>query len=129
MLTAIFYCLTFAWTPAPGPVDSYKVFMVTDGVYQEIATVQTEQAHVCFSDQELHAIAVQAFDADGNQGPMSDASSEVAMLVEPPLYVHPLVPALQADLDGNGSVGFEDFGLFGQAFGKCNDGRQEVPCP
>lgn len=33
-----------------------------------------------------------------------------------------------ADLDGDGHVGYTDFGIWTGMFGKCTDGKKEIPC-
>ena len=76
-----------------------------------------------------HTVTVRAFDCDGNPGPMSDESDVLQMVIAPPLYADGIPASVRSDLDGNGTVGYSDFGLFSAAFGTCNDGiGHEVAC-
>jgi len=126
MLTTLFYCLTFAWDVASGPVHHYTVF-VDDQVYAE--SVVEPKSSVCFSDLSPHYVSVQAFDAEDVPGPMSDNSNEVRMLVEPPFYLREVDPKVAADLDLDGIVGFQDFLIFADVFQSCNKDGVVVPCP
>jgi len=113
------------WAPAPGSVATYTVFL--DGVVHESGIAETEIS-VCLTDADPHTVTVQAFDSDGNSGPMSDESEIIQMEIVPPFYAFTLTPVVRADLDEDGMVGYGDFGLFTQVFGKCHDGKVEVPC-
>ena len=126
MLTALFYCLTFGWDPAPGPVHHYSVFVDNEMV---IASVVEPRSDLCFNDISPHYVSVQAFDAEGAPGPMSDNSDEVRMVVEAPFYISEVDPKVAADLDQNGVVGMADFGIFTQVYGSCNDDGVSAPCP
>ena len=125
MIVALLYCLTMGWAPAPGPVETYTVFL--DGNLHQAGVTETEIS-ICLTDTDAHTITVQAFDSDGNEGPMSDESETIQMQITPPFYAFALTPVVRADLDENGFVGYGDFGLFTRVFGKCHDGEQEVPC-
>jgi hypothetical protein len=126
MLTTLFYCLTFAWDPAPGPVHHYSVFVDSEVIIESVVEARSD---VCFNDITPHYVSVQAFTEDGAPGPMSDGSEEVRMIVEPPFYLREVDPRVAADLDRDGVVGYADFGVFTQVWGSCNDGGVYGPCP
>lgn len=115
MLTILLYCITVVWTPASGPVSTYSLFL--DGTVNQTGILET-QAALCFRDQLPHRITVQAFDAAGNPGPMSDESEPIKMMIASPLRTGPLSPTMRADFDDNGVVGFSDFTVFSNSFGK-----------
>ncbi len=127
MLVALLYCLTMGWTPAPGDVASYTIFL--DGVVIQEGSPEVVTS-ICLSDADTHTVTVQAFLADGvTSGPMSDESDEIQMIVQPPFYATELPANIRSDLDQNGVVGYSDFGVFTQSFGVCNDGLGNVvPC-
>jgi hypothetical protein len=109
-------------------VDNYNLSI--DGAVQQEGVTEA-QASVCLHDLEPHTITVQAFDADGNQGPMSDASDAIQMVIAPPLRLGgPVNPVVRGDFDGDKAVGLSDYGMFvGQLFGKCHDGYTQRECP
>jgi hypothetical protein len=74
----------FTWLPASGPVAGYHVFVHRNGVFAaapELAVPSTAAA-VQGEIEDRIAIQVSAFDADGNQGPLSGIS-EIVFLTAP----------------------------------------------
>lgn len=81
---------TFTWQPASGPVAGYNVFVIRNGVAGAAPElgVSAPTATVTSQVNDTISIQVAAFDASGNQGPLS-ASSEAVLLTAaaPPPYV------------------------------------------
>ena len=126
MLEVILICVTYAWTASTGPVDHYVVYV--DGeMYATALPVTEPTAEVCTYGEDPHTVTVQAFSATGDASIKSGPSEPYAFPLPEPRV--PLPPYVRADLDGDGVVGFTDFGLFGQFFGICHDDMEVVPCP
>ena len=125
MLISMMYCLTVAWGPSTGPVDSYTMF-VDDIIYQE--DIPNTEIIMCLNDLNPHRVTVQAFTVDGVASPMSDESENIQMIIVPPLKAVHASNAVKADFDGSGTVDGGDFGVVAHSFGKSNNGMVEVPC-
>jgi hypothetical protein len=127
ILELLIICPLLSWTPATGNVHHYDIEV--DGAYDHSTADSFNMSdRACFKDREAHEIRVVAVDAEGNRGEKSDVLSFRFDLGQ---YekVEPLISAAQADLDGDGVVGFEDFGLWTQQYGLCHNGREEIQCP
>ncbi|RKY02378.1 hypothetical protein DRP77_08035 [Candidatus Poribacteria bacterium] len=72
----------FVWSPASGPVYAYKVFLSVDGGgYRLAGTTRTTSYRVRGEDCRIYRIKVQAVDARGNAGPVSDESDPVIVVL------------------------------------------------
>ena len=72
----------FVWSPASGPVYAYRVFLSVDGGgYKLIDTTRTTSYRVKGEDCRVYKIKVQAVDARGNAGPVSDESDPVIVVL------------------------------------------------
>ena len=70
--------LKFIWTPASGNVDHYDVYVSTDGSdYVLVGSTAETSYTVEGEDGHTYKIKVQAVDAEGNVGPMSEESDPV----------------------------------------------------
>jgi len=109
--TLIVTCALIAWEPAQG-AETYDVH--AGGAIA--ATVSDPSYQVCrpflYAPYEVYVVGR---DASGNVGPPSD-----------PLT---LVWHLNADVDGDGVVGFSDVGVLGKEWRHCHDDLKEIPCP
>ena len=107
--------LTFTWTPATGPVDHYNVYVSVDGgVFNLVAEVSSSACSVNVEDGRRYRIQVDAEDAQGNRGPMSDPSEEVIVFLN----------GSSGDTDGDG---MPDLWEVAQGFNPYNpsDGTQD----
>jgi hypothetical protein len=112
-------CLWWAWAaPTDFMVNYYDVFLDYELYIEEVVE---NEARVCVTDWEEHVIEVQAVDPDGHGGPLSDATFRVFHGPHPG-------PTVCSDINGNGIVGFEDFGIFTGRFGKCQQYGQGASC-
>lgn len=103
-------CAWVAWTASSPPAASYDVYV--DGIFLEEVIDPT--VNVCMDDtyveHEMYVV-----------GRLNATSS-----IPSGHLMYSWVPNM--DGDGDGVVGFADFGLFVRSFGKCNNGTFEVPC-
>jgi hypothetical protein len=70
--------LTFAWTDASGPVDHYNVYLSVDGApFGLLEEVTNNTCQVDAEEGRTYVLQVEAEDALGQVGPMSDPSDDV----------------------------------------------------
>lgn len=119
MLSILFYCLTMGWTPSvaldPSLPITYSLYL--DGILIQEQIVQL-QASVCIRDLDIHTVSVQAVNSIGETSERTDESDPIQMIIQPPLFATPPDPVRQSDLDGDGSVGYGDFGIFSDVWGR-----------
>jgi hypothetical protein len=115
-----------AWIASTGPVESYNVYV--DGVIDH-TVIGPVTDKVCIYDEDTHIIRVVPVDAEGKEWESSDALTLTFEINKGGLKREPLHPTAHADIDGDGVIGFKDFGLFTQQWGKCHNGREEIQCP
>jgi hypothetical protein len=85
--------LSFRWDDASGPVDHYNVYVSLDGgPFELMDEVGTGTCQVGAQDQRTYVVQVEAEDAQGNVGPMSDPSDQVVVFMN----------GSQEDTDGDG---------------------------
>ena len=116
-MNILIYCVPMAWALASGPVDHYSVYRDTEDIeiQSNLAAPPTE---VCLWDGNPHRFAVRAFAADGTPGPLSDWSEPIQRVVMDPIRLVVMDDTTQADLDGNGIIGWSDFTIFVRQWGK-----------
>ncbi len=90
----------FAWTPAAGPVAGYRVFVTRDGITGTTPEISVSTTGATIPGQvgETLGVQVAAFDAAGNQGPLSVASDSVTLAAVPP------PPSVVIDVAGDYSL-------------------------
>ena len=72
--------LDFTWETASGDVDHYNVYVsIDEGEYDLVGTTSETSYTVEGSDGHTYKIKVEAVDAAGNTGPMSDESDPVTV--------------------------------------------------
>jgi len=72
--------LKFTWTAASGNVDHYNVYVSTDGGEYALTGTTSETSYIVTgSDGLTYKIKVEAVDAAGNVGPMSEESDSVTV--------------------------------------------------
>jgi fibronectin type 3 domain-containing protein len=90
--------LKFIWTPASGDVDHYDVYVSTDGSDYVLVGSTTETFYIVEGeDGHTYRVKVEAVDAAGNVGPMSDESDPVICDTSP----SESVTDLRASVSGN----------------------------
>ncbi len=94
---------SFNWQDAAGPVTGYNVFVTRNGTPSNTPEVVVSSSAATVSGATGDSIAVQvaAFDAAGNQGPLSPASELVLFTAAPP---PPPPPYVVVDVTGDFSV-------------------------
>jgi len=99
--------LDFAWEAATGPVDHYNVYASIDNnEYVLVGTTTTTSYTLTGEDNHKYRIKVQAVDAMGNVGPMSEESDTVICRLNP------------WDVNKDGVVNETDLALVLQHFGQ-----------
>jgi hypothetical protein len=74
--------LAFVWTPASGAVDHYNVYLSVDGEpFELLEEVNDNTCQVDAQEGQTYVVQVEAEDALGQVGPMSDPSDEVAVFL------------------------------------------------
>lgn len=74
--------LSFAWDSSTGTVDHYNVYLSVDGqAYEKISEVTEPACQVDVEDGGRYLLQVDAEDAYGNRGPMSDPSEETVVFL------------------------------------------------
>jgi hypothetical protein len=105
----------FAWTPGFNNV-AYETHVVPPGIVYE-STEPKVAIHVPLFYEPV-AITVVGIDAEGNRSAPSGT-----------LWVE---WRWNTDIDNDGTTSYPEvlkgYGRFVDAFGKCNDGKKEVPC-
>lgn len=119
--------LSFSWSPASGSVDHYNVYVSVDGqpfVLQNQAAASNCQ--VAAQDGKTYTVQVEAEDALGHVGPMSDPSDQIVVYLngspndtdgdgmanawETANGLNPFDPDdADGDLDGDGLTQIEEF--------------------
>jgi hypothetical protein len=85
----------YAWTPAAGPVAGYLLYLSVDGEHEQFyGSVNTPSAVILIETGSELVVRVSAFNAAGQQGPISDPSQ--------PLRLCP------GDFDGDETIGSPD---------------------
>ncbi len=130
MYVFLSFCLTYNWTPASGSVDHYTAYDLTSG--EIVAEEIFPPYRACFYDFEPHQFAVQAYDAEGLFGPLSDPAPIAQMILQPPVTATPIDAVSSANFDRKpgtlNTVDGGDFGAFSQLFGRCSFNGLEVAC-
>jgi len=90
--------LKFIWTAASGNVDHYDVYVSIDGNAYVLVGSTTETFYIVEGeDGHTYRVKVQAVDAAGNVGPMSEESDPVICDTSPPESVTDLHTAVSDD--------------------------------
>lgn len=104
--------LDFIWEAATGPVHHYNVYASTDGdEYVLVGTTDTTSYILIGEYEHRYRLKVQAVDAAGNGGPMSEESDLVICRLTPPW-----------DLNDDGVVNMFDIVTVGNSFGETGGG-------
>ncbi|MGQ9609416.1 MAG: hypothetical protein ACUVWN_08945 [bacterium] len=115
--------LEFYWEPATGNVDHYNVYLSTDGSdYVLVGTTPTAPTQenpyavpITAVDGKVYRLKVEAADAEGNVGPMSEPSDPVTCKLRSPGDISCI---RKGDIDDNRRVGSRDWSIFCASYGK-----------
>ena len=118
--------VTFSWNPAPGSIHHYNVYISRDGKpFQLIRKVTQSSCRVYLQDGVGQVLQLDAEDAEGNRGPMSDPSDTVIYFKngsaddtdgdsmpdawEVQYGLNPFQPDAQEDQDGDGVSNLDEY--------------------
>ncbi|MEW6439888.1 MAG: PKD domain-containing protein [bacterium] len=75
--------ITLSWTPSSGSVEHYNVYVATDGgPFQMLTEASTNRCTLSVQDRRTYVVQVDAEDAQGAKGPMSDPSEPVTVFLQ-----------------------------------------------
>ncbi len=115
--------LEFYWEPATGNVHHYNVYLSTDGSdYVLVGTTPTAPTQenpytvpITAVDGKVYRLKVEAEDAEGNVGPMSDPSDPVTCKLRSPGDISGV---RKGDIDNSRRIGAKDWRILCASYGK-----------
>ena len=125
MIETILLCASYIWL-SPGNWVEYYLATVDDEIHATLFPVLTPLVEICGDDNLPHVIRIRAVDANYERLEITDP--DAPRVIQSDYARHPLPVAVKADLNGDGIVRLDDFGMFVRAYGKCNRDLREVPC-
>jgi len=76
--------VSFVWTQSTGPVDHYNVYVsVNEAPFRLLKAVSDNTCQVDVVNGRSYVLQVEAEDADGRVGPLSDMSEEIVVQISP----------------------------------------------
>jgi hypothetical protein len=125
LIQAILLCSVYVWAVPDFPVDHYEATL-DEEIYATLMPVLTPTVEICVADHLPHVVRIWAVDAAGLSTEITNPDHP--RVIQSDYARQPLPWWVRADLDGDGIVGFPDFGLFSRAYARCNRELREVDC-
>ena len=105
--------LDFTWEAADGNVDHYNIYVSTDDEYVLVGTTSETAYTVTGSDGHTYKIKVEAVDAAGNIGPMSEESEPVICdVVEPATDLQTMISGTSLLLEWTASTEAVSYNIY-----------------